>query len=222
MQQTVIVGAGGHAREILDVIDAINACEPTFDVLGYVVDPSWARPGEMVSDHPVLGPIEWLAGRSSQVRAICAVGAPPLRRRLVEEVEQRGIRFFNAIHPDAKLTRWVTLGEGVVITAGCVLTNRIQLGNHVHINIGCTISHDTVCEDFVTLAPGVNCAGTVALREGCDVGVGASIIKKIEVGAWSVVGAGAVVIRNVPANSTVIGVPARVSSTRESGWQLII
>jgi sugar O-acyltransferase (sialic acid O-acetyltransferase NeuD family) len=220
MQPAVIIGAGGHAREVLDVLDAVNASKPTFEILGYIVEPAFGRPGEIVNDCPILGGFDWFVGRESQVKAICAVGAPALRRRLAERALGSGIRFLNAIHPEAHFTRWVTFGEGVVITAGCILTNQIRVGSHVHVNIGCTVSHNNVLEDFATLAPGVHSAGNVRFREGCDIGVGASIIPKIEIGAWSIVGAGAVVIRDVPPNSTVAGVPATELSIREAGWQL--
>jgi sugar O-acyltransferase (sialic acid O-acetyltransferase NeuD family) len=218
--EVVIVGAGGHAREVIDVIEAMNGLEPRFDIVGYIVEPGRARTGENVNGYPVLGGLDWFVGRAAAVRAICAVGAPELRHRLAERVAQLGVSFFNAIHPDAKMTQWVTLGDGVVVAAGCVLTNQIQLGNHVHINIGCTLSHNTKLEDFATLAPGVHAAGGVVFREGCNIGVGASFIPRVEVGAWSVVGAGAVVIHDVPRDSTVVGVPARVSSTREPNWHL--
>ncbi|MFN8626409.1 MAG: acetyltransferase [Candidatus Binatia bacterium] len=210
MQEVVIIGAGAHAREVLDVFDAVNQVARRYYVLGFIVEPGFGTPGELVNDLPILGGVDWLETRAGALQAICGVGAPELRRRLATHVAQRGVPFCSIVHPNAVLTRWVTMGSGVMISAGCVLTNRVRIGNHAHVNVGCTISHDCLLEDFVTLAPGVHAAGGVRFREGCSVGVGTSIIPRCEVGAWSTVGAGSAIIRDVPANSTVAGVPGSV------------
>jgi serine acetyltransferase len=112
------------------------------------------------------------------------------------------------------------MGEGIVITAGCILTNRIRLANHVHVNLDCTIGHDVILEDYVTLAPGVHVSGKVTFEEGCYIGTGANIVERIRVGAWSIIGAGSTIIRDVPPNTTVIGVPGKVIKQREFGWYL--
>lgn len=220
MKKVVILGAGGFAREVVDVIDAINHEEQTFEVLGYVVDPQYGSPGTIVNDKPILGDFEWLAARAGELYTICGVGASHHRYQLVKRAEEMGCRFCSIIHPSAILTRWVKIGDGVVVTAGCILSNQIRIGNHVLVNLGCTIGHDAVLEDFVSLAPGVRVSGTVLLEEGAYVGTGASIIEKRAIGAWSLVGAGSVVIEDVPANTTVVGNPAKVIKEREAGWQL--
>jgi len=220
MEPVVIIGAGGFAREVLDVIDAINQQEPRYEVLGYIVDPQFGSPGELVNEKPILGGFDWLLKRSKDVLAICGVGPSHHRYRLVKRAEEIEVRFFSVIHPTAVLTRWIQIGDGVVITAGCILTNQIRIGYHVQVNLDCTIGHDVVMEDFVTLAPGVHVSGNVKLKEGVYVGTGANIIEKIEIGEWSTIGAGSVVVKNVPSNSTVVGVPGRVIKEREPRWHL--
>jgi sugar O-acyltransferase (sialic acid O-acetyltransferase NeuD family) len=214
----VIIGAGGFAREVLDIFDAINAQEPQFEVLGYIVQPAFGSPGQLINDRPILGDFDWLAERSQAVKAICAVGAPETRFRLIREASKHGVHFCNAIHPSAIMTKWIEIAEGVVITAGCILTNQIKIGNHVHINLDCTIGHDARIDDFSTLAPGVHVSGNVHLQSGCYIGTGANIIEKITVGAWSIIGAGSTIISDVPPNTTVVGVPGKVIKTRPEGW----
>ena len=216
-QKFVIIGAGGCAREVLDIFEACKDTGQDYEVLGYLVEPEYGQPGRVINEKPVLGDFSWLPNNISKVKVICAVGDPVLRKRLVACAQDCGARFGNIIHPSAILTRRITFGEGIVITAGCILTNQIRIGNHVHVNLDCTIGHDTVLEDFATLAPGVHVSGGVALREGCYIGTGASVIERRTIGAWSVVGAGSVVISDVPPHSTVVGVPAKVIKTREGG-----
>ena len=217
MKTVVIIGSGGHAREVFGVLEALNAVAPHYDVLGWLVEPGFGEVGGLVCDRPVLGDLDWLAGQP-EARVLCAIGAPELRRRLVERARSFGARFCSAIHPQAVLTPRVTVGEGVVIAAGAVLTEAIHLGDHVIVNAGCTVSHDVVCEDFATLSPGVHVAGGAVLGEGCFVGTGASIVPRVRVGAWTTVGAGCAVVTDVPPNATVVGVPGRVIKTRSAGW----
>ena len=209
MQPVAIIGAGGHAREILDIFDAINAIAPSFEVVGYLVEAGFGKVGDTANERPVLGGLEWLDNRTSQIRLICGVGSSVLRRRLAVAAAARGARFCNAVHPSTIRSRWVELGEGVVIAAGSVLTNRITSGDHVHINTGCTVAHDDVLLDFATLSPGCHLGGGVEIGEGAFLGVGVSVIPNRRIGAWAVIGAGATVTRDVPAEATAVGVPAR-------------
>jgi sugar O-acyltransferase (sialic acid O-acetyltransferase NeuD family) len=208
----VILGAGGFAREVLDVFDACNEQRPgSYDVLGFLSElPSdWQR---TVNGKPVLGGFEWFerdpGRRGAQV--ICGIGNPGVRKRVTERCAALGLSFATVIHPRATCTRWLTLGEGTVVTAGVVLTNQIRIGRHVHLNLNCTIGHDAVLHDYVTVAPGVHVSGNVTVGEGCDLGTGAAVIQKVSIGAWSVVGAGAVVTKDLPDRVTAVGVPAKV------------
>lgn len=215
-----IIGAGGFAREVLDIFEACHDAGRDDEVLGYVVEAAYGTPGELVNGRPILGDFGWFEPHRAEVAAVCAVGDPALRYRLVRCAQELGVRFCNAIHPTAVVTPRVTLGAGVVIAAGAIFTNQILVGDHVQVNLACTVGHDAVLNDFATLAPGVRVSGNVTLAQGCYVGTGANIIDGIRVGEWSVVGAGSTVHRDVPPNTTVAGVPARVVRRRESGWHL--
>jgi sugar O-acyltransferase (sialic acid O-acetyltransferase NeuD family) len=220
MKQVVIIGAGGFGREVLDIIDACNLAQKTYEPLGFVVDPQFGKPGTFVNEKPILGGFDWLAEHVDDTYVVCAVGPSHQRYQLIERAKRLDCRFISLIHPSAILTRWVSMGEGVIITAGCILTNQIEIGNHVHINLDCTIGHNADLGDFVTLAPGVHVSGNVIMETGCYIGTGANIIEKLQIGEWSTVGAGSVVIRNIPANSTAVGIPAKVVKERETGWHL--
>lgn len=218
LQDVVILGAGGFAREVLDAFDAHNAIFPAYNVLGFIVDAEYGSPGTNINDKPILGDYSWLAENSNNVHVICGVGAPEIRLELVERAKNLGVSFCSITHPTATMTRWVTIGEGTAITAGCIFTNRIVVGNHIHINLDCTVGHDVIIEDFVTIAPGAHISGNVNLQEGCFIGTGVNIIEKKTIGAWSIVGAGSTIVDDVPANTTVVGVPGRIIKTRPKDW----
>lgn len=219
-ESVVILGAGGFAREVLDVFDAINAEQPdSFDVLGFIseVEEDWLK---KFNGKPVLGGFEWFEGvpTGTSVRVICGIGSPAVRHRMIDRCNKIGLGYVNAIHPRAVMSRWVEIGVGVVITAGVILTNKIEIGDHVHLNLHATVGHDATLGDFCTVAPGVNISGNVHVGEGCDLGTGSSIIQRIDIGAWSVIGAGAVVSKDISANTTSVGVPAKVIKKRKDGW----
>lgn len=219
MKPLVILGAGGFARETLDVVDAINAVSPTWDMLGFIVDAQYGNVGDLVNGKPILGGFEWLQQRS-EVFVVCGVGAPDLRYRMVRQVSAIGNPSATLIHPSVIMTRWITIGNGSILTAGCILTNRIVVGDHVHLNLDCTVGHDVIMDNFVTLAPGVHISGNVHLQEGAYVGTGANVIEKKTIGSWSIIGAGSTVVKHVLANTTVVGTPATVIKERAAGWHL--
>lgn len=218
LKKIAIIGAGGFARETLDLIDAINQDKQTYDMLGYIVDRQYGQPGMLINDKPILGDFDWLKKNGTTLSVVCGVGAPHQRYHLVKRAKNLGINFESLVHPNVIKTKWMQIGSGVIITAGCILTNQIHLGDHVHINLNCTIGHDTVLKEFVTLAPGVHVSGNVFISEGCYLGTGTNIIEKINIGQWSIIGAGSTIIRDIPPNTTVVGNPGKIIKEREPEW----
>ena len=220
LRKVAIIGAGGFGREVLDIFDAINAVEPTYDVVGFIVDPEYGSPGTVVNAKLILGGFEWLAGRQNDVELICAVGAPELRLRMVQRAYSLGARFCSVRHPTVVASQWLSVGVGSILAAACVLTNQIRIGSHVQVNLDCTIGHDCTLDNFVTVAPGVHISGNVTIGEGAFVGTGANLLERVKIGRWAVVGAGSTVRDEVPPNSVVVGLPARVIKNRGAGWHL--
>lgn len=183
------------------------------------LDGNAERHGHVVHGLPVLGGIEWLKAHPD-AEVVVAVGSPAVRKRLVASIAALGHeRFGRIVHPAAIVGRRVEIGSGSIVLQAASITTDARLGRHVVVNPGATIAHDCVVDDFVLVAPGANVSGAVRLGEGADVGTNAAILQTLAVGAWSVVGAGAVVREPVPPDVTVVGVPARVVRRRPNGWQ---
>ena len=217
-QKIVVIGAGGFACQLLDVLEACcNHSRTQYDILGYIVEPAWGKPGSVINGFPILGDFDWLDNYKENIFAISAVADPDVKFRLVKRAKEHGVRFCNVIHPLAILTRNLSMGEGTVMHANCITSYQSHIGSHVHLNMGCTIGEKTCIEDYVTLSPGVHISGDVTVGMGAFIGTGVNIIEKVHIGEWSVIGAGSTIIHNVPPNTTVVGVPGKVIKTREGG-----
>lgn len=209
----VVVGAGGHAREVLDIIDAINTAAegagraPVWRCLGVVAD------GHVDADAldrrgvPVLGGIEELAGLDAD--HVIGIGDGAARRRIDERLRDLPGSAAVLVHPSVTLGADVELAPGVVLAAGARITTNVRLGRHTHGNVAAVVSHDARVGDHVTLSPGSMLNGNVTVGDGVLIGSGAVVTPGRTIGAGAIVGAGAVVVDDIPAGVTAVGVPAR-------------
>lgn len=210
MTDVVILGAGGMARELFWLFLEANAEKRQWNVLGFLDDKPQLE-GAVICDSPVLGKMDWLERNTCRdVHLICSAGDPHARRILAERGTELGYRFCNAIHPSARLSQWVELGAGTIVTAGCVVTTHIRLGAHALVNLNTTIGHDSVIGAYCNINPGCRISGSVTLGDGVYFGTGAVIIQGKNVGEWTTIGAGAVVTSDIPAHVTAVGVPCRI------------
>jgi sugar O-acyltransferase (sialic acid O-acetyltransferase NeuD family) len=207
-----VYGSGGFAGEV-----AWLAQECGHQVVCFIDDDA-SKIGRIVHDIPVLS----LAGAVERFPAAmiaAGIGNPSAREAVTTRAVRLGLRPASLVHPRVEKSPWVTLGAGVVICAGSILTTNISVGDHVQINLDCTIGHDVVLGDYATLAPGVHVSGWVRIGRRAYVGTGAAIINGTQehplvVGDEAIVGAGACVTRSVEAGVTVVGVPAKPVARR--------
>ena len=159
MKPLVIIGIGGHGREALDIVRAINDEQPTYDVLGFVDD--GVAPGTTAEPHDltVLGPVSKVAELDADY--VIAIGVPAVRRSIAASLPAD--RAASIIHPRASIGSHVSHGPGLIVAAGAVITHAVTLGDHVHVNVGATISHDSTISHFVTVTPGAHIGGAVCL-----------------------------------------------------------
>ena len=208
--RTVVIGAGGHAKVVLDIlIDRGDV-----DLVGCVAADA---AGDSVIGVPILGPDEVLSSvLASGVRhAFVAVGENKVRAKLQRHVESLGFSVVNAISRHAVLSSRVTLGKGIVIMPGAVVNVDTVVGNGAIINTSAHIDHDGNIGAFAHIGPGCALAGHVTVGEGAFLGAGTTVIPRRSIGAWTTAGAGAVIVRDLPDGVVAVGVPARVLRTQE-------
>jgi len=197
-----LLGAGGFARETLDIYIDLNRAD---DVLGFIEQNS-KREGVFLNGKRIFGE-KILDSAPSGVKLIGAIGSSK-RRAWIEQLEQQGFKFDTVIHPSVIKSEWVKFGDGCIICAGNIFTCNIEIGSHTIVNLGCTVGHDAKIGSFATLSPRSNISGNVTIEDEVWIGSGSSIIEKIRIGKGAYIGAGACVINDIPPKTLAVGVPA--------------
>jgi sugar O-acyltransferase, sialic acid O-acetyltransferase NeuD family/sugar O-acyltransferase, sialic acid O-acetyltransferase NeuD family len=221
MKKILIFGAGGFGREVQWLIERINRMKPIWKIEGYLDD--GIESGTEINGYKVLGGVEKLQEFDASVSVVCAVGSARIREKIISRIKQIGkFQFPNLIDPDVQMSQFISMGEGNIICAGNILTVNITLGDFVILNLSCTIGHDAVLESFVTVYPGVNISGCTKMEQGVELGTGSKIIQGITVAKNTIVGAGAVVVRHMPSECVVMGVPAKPSKFGGGGYRKLL
>jgi sugar O-acyltransferase (sialic acid O-acetyltransferase NeuD family) len=203
----ILVGAGGHARVLLDALELSGA-----KVIG-LVDADASLAGGNVMGYPVLGDDGALAqyspGSVSLVNAIGSVDSMQGRKAVYEKLRRAGHIFASVLHPSATLSRHARLAAGVQVMAGAVVQSGASLGEDTIVNTGATVDHDCRVGAHVHIAPGVTLSGDVHIGDETHVGAGATVIQGARIGARCMIAAGAVVTGGVRDGASVKGLPAR-------------
>jgi len=209
MKDLIIFGAGGFGREVAWLVERINKVQPAWNILGFMDDADDIQ-GAEINGYKVLG-------KTGDIRQfpdayfVCAVASSRIREKIIANMNSvnPNVKFGTVIDPSVEISDLITIGEGTIICAHTIITVNIAIGNHVIINLDCTIGHDAILQDFVTLYPSVNVSGTTNIGHAVELGTGMQIIQGKSVGDYCIIGAGAVVVKDIPANCTAVGCPAK-------------
>jgi len=200
-----IVGAGGHARVVYDIL----SYDRNFEVVGFT-DNVIKRPNEKIFGKPVLGKHEiWPELCRKGIRAaIVAVGDNNIRAQYFHKLKKLGFELISAIHPKSSIAPSAKIGEGTVVCAGAIVSTNVRVGEDCIINSRAVVEHECRIGNHVHIAPGACIAGRTKIGEKSFIGIGSVVKEYITIGKNVVVGAGSVVLDDVPDNVMVAGAPA--------------
>jgi sugar O-acyltransferase (sialic acid O-acetyltransferase NeuD family) len=208
MADLVILGAGGHASDVLSVAEAINELAPsTHRVVGLLASGAADLQRFAGRDVRLLGPISMLAELSAPY--VIGVGYPEGRRSVHDEIVHVGLPALTLVHPKATVCARVAIGEGTVIMNGAHVGPSAILGEHVYVGHNSVVSHDVSAGNYCSVFPGAVLSGNVHLGSEAMIGANATVLENRSIGDGATVAAGATVISDVPSGVTVMGTPAR-------------
>lgn len=194
MNRLIIVGASGHGKVIADIAVRNGYSDVVF------LDDNPAL--QECAGFPVVGKTMEITRLDGD--KIVAIGNPALRERI-----QESVRMVTLVHPNATVSRRVTMGEGTVVMAGAVINSDAVIGKGCIINTGASVDHDCRLSDYVHISVGAHVAGTCRIGERTWIGAGATVSNNISICGDCTIGAGAVVIRDIEEIGTYVGCPAK-------------
>lgn len=195
-----VIGASGHG---MVVRDCVLANFETMNFVGFFDDNTNLQ--------NIIGNVADI-DEHKEYSYIVAIGDAKIRESIVNA---HYLNWATVIHPSAVVSPSAKIGEGTVVMPGAIINARAKIGRHCIINSGAIIEHDNVIEDFAHISVGAKLGGNVHVGKSTWVGIGAVVKNNINIYDYCTIGAGSVVIRDVPENAVVAGVPAQVIKYKE-------
>lgn len=202
-KKVVIVGAGGHAKVITDIIEKSGD-----EVIGFL-DDAIKKGTRIIKNYEVIGDLNnrfLLSIINSDYEFIIAIGDNNKRKEISKTPN---LKFYTAIHPSAQIGLEVEIKEGTVIMANACINSSAQIGKHCIINTGAVIEHDNIIENYVHISPNSALGGTVRIGENTHLGIGSVVKNNITICKNCIIGAGSVVVKDIIDEGIYIGIPAR-------------
>lgn len=199
-----IIGAGGFGREVLCCIMDIYAGsgKNIADLACFMVDDEHFKTSE------ILG-VEVIPRSKFDYKLYditVAIGDPTARKKVVESLPADA-SYATILHPSVVCSPFVEIGEGTIITAGCIITCDIKLGKHTHLNLDTTIGHDCQLGDYFTTAPGAKISGNCNFGECVYFGTNACVRQAVTICDNVTIGMGGVVVKNITEPGVYVGNP---------------
>lgn len=208
MENILIIGAGGFGREVEWLINRINNSNNNqWNLIGYVDDN--VQKGTAITKLKVVYNTDELLKLEEKTNVVIAIGNAKVRKLIYNKIkENKNLSFPNLVDPSAIIGE-VDMGIGNIICAGTIATVNIKINNFNIINLDCTIGHDDVLADFITVYPSVNISGNTTINEVVEIGTGTQIIQGKNICSNVIIGAGAVVVKDIGEEGTYIGIPVK-------------
>jgi sugar O-acyltransferase (sialic acid O-acetyltransferase NeuD family) len=208
MDKIAIYGGGGFGREVKMLIDQINKNEKKYDFIGYFDD--GIPKNKIIEGNIFLGGISDLNSFSDKLLLVISIADPKIKFKIVEAINNINVSFPILIHPSCILGDLnIKIGEGSILCASTIITVNIDIGDHVILNLACTVGHDTKIGSYSSFMPAVNISGDVEIGAYVYCGTAVKIINQVKIGEGTIVGAGALVHKDLPPNCTAVGFPAK-------------
>lgn len=204
MMELYIFGFGGFAREVLTICRDLN-----YEVKGFVDNVKNCGASDNIINYyegiPVYNEVFFDCFKKN---IVIAVGNPNVREKIYHKLKScPGVFYPNIISPKSNIlnSNSITMGEGIIICPGCILTCDIHLGDFVNLNLLSTLGHNVSLNSFTTTAPLVSINGNVNVGKNVYFGTHSCTIENINICDNVIIGAGSIVTKDINENGTYVG-----------------
>jgi sugar O-acyltransferase (sialic acid O-acetyltransferase NeuD family) len=206
-QKVYVYGASGHGKVVADIM---LACKD-IRLAGFVDDRAEMRSARVLG-FPVLGDGDWLRQEAGRMRVAVGLGIGDncARQRVAEKCLAWGMELVTLVHPSAQISESAQLGPGTVVMAQAVINPGVVTASGVIVNTAAVVEHDVEIGAYAHVCPNAAMGGASRLGEFSQLGMGVVVIQCVRIGSHTIVGAGAVVVRNLPDRVVAFGIPAQV------------
>lgn len=216
MKNIIIIGSSGHAKSIIDIIEKANE----FKIIGLL--DRFRKAGEYTLNYEILGTEEdlpKLINRHNTHGIIVGIGDNYTRAKITQNIKKTfpELAFITAVHPHTSIANHVTIGAGSVIMAGSNIGVCASIGEGCILNTNSSLDHDSTMDSFSSLAPSVTIGGDCKIGRISAICIGSTVSHKVHIGENSILGAGSIALKNIPANALAYGSPAKIVRTRQEG-----
>ncbi len=206
-KKIVIIGAGGHAKVIADIILQNIKHGADLELKGFLDDSYVEDECKAYFGKPVIGKLEKISELKDEAEFVIGIGSNDIRKKISEKYPD--LSYFTSIHPTAIIGEMVEIKQGTVIMAGVIVNPYTNIGEHCIINSGAVVEHDCSIGNHVHISPNAGLAGGVEVGDCSWVGMGSSFIQGVKIGGNVITGAGSVVIKDLAKPGIYVGVPAK-------------
>jgi sugar O-acyltransferase (sialic acid O-acetyltransferase NeuD family) len=211
--KTVIAGAGTYGSVYHHYIKE----QGKYDVIAFVDDDT-RKIGQNIHGLPVLCSLRnFKLFKEHGVEAVfCPIGDNSVRGKYLRECLDNGLNTPGFVHESVIIPNHTKIGKGVYIMPGSIIMPFVEIEDFVMISMGVKVAHHTILREASFLSTGVNMGAGIAFGAFAFAGIGSTITTGIKrVGDRATIGAGAVIIRDVPAGAVMVGNPGQVLKYRE-------
>jgi len=208
VKKLFVYGAGGMGREIFELVNKINVKEQKWEICGFIDD---GKSGDTIEGDKIVGGYDFFEKLNEEVEVVIGIADTKIKKKIIQKLQNNPyVSFPTIIHPEANISKNCIIKKGCIVTYGCTVATNAVLEEFVFMNTGSDVGHDTIIGEYSTIMPSVNISGCCKIGKCVLFGTKACIIPGRNIGNESTIGAGAVVLRDIPKNVTVLGNPGKI------------
>ena len=214
-KKVLIIGGEGNGGVIAACIEDNRRRfgDDEYEAAGFIND--YLSVGSDINGVPVVGGTndvhKFLDEDYWFMYAIHMIGHGPLRERIFNRMAIPRERLATVMHRGAFVAPSVVLEPGAFVMANSYVGPATVLGQCTLVMANCVVGHNDIFGPFNHVSAGAVVSSRITTGKFVDICLGTQVIEKVALGDYSVAGAGALILKDIPTREIHVGRPAKFS-----------